>query len=74
LAVRSHLGVELELDAPPDPIEIPQNALVEIESLDTLCLGKVGLCEAGRVLVILEHTVDLHKLGRIQEVWHAPQA
>jgi hypothetical protein len=48
-------------------------ALVEIESLDTLLLGQVVVCEAARILVVGEHTVDLHKLARIREVWNAPQ-
>jgi len=46
---------------------------VEIESLDTLCLGQVVLIDGTTVLVVVNHAVDLHKLARIQEVWHAPK-
>jgi hypothetical protein len=73
--VRSRNTAEIELEDPaPETIGLHAGALVEIESLDTLSLGKVVLREETRILVAVEHTVDLHKLARIQEVWHAPNA
>ncbi len=73
--VRSRNRAEIELDdTAPVTIGLRPGALVEIESLDTLCLGKVVLREGMRMLVAVEHTVDLRKLARIQEVWDAPKA
>jgi hypothetical protein len=72
--VRSHHTSEVELDLPAEASGLKRGALVEIESLDTLSLGKVVLREETSILVVVEHTVDLHKLARIQEIWHAPQA
>ncbi len=70
--VRSRNRAEIELDDPaPETIGLHRGALVEIESLDTLYLGKVVLRQEARLLIAVEHTVDLHKLTRIQEVWHA---
>lgn len=72
--VRARRNAEIELDAAPAAIGLPTGALVEIESADALLLGQVVLREETRILVAVEHTVDLHKLARIQEVWHEPKA
>jgi hypothetical protein len=72
--VRARRGAEIELDPSLETASLQPGALVEIESLDTLSLGKVVSREETRILVAVEHTVDLHKLARIQEVWHAPNA
>lgn len=73
--VRWRNRTEIELDDPaPATIALRPGALVEIESLDTLSLGKVVLREETRMLVAVEHTVDLRKLARVQEVWDAPKA
>jgi hypothetical protein len=72
--VRAVDGREVELDPGPEVAGLQPGALVEIESLDTLCLGQVAWCGPARILVTAEHTVDLHKLARIQEVWDAPEA
>jgi hypothetical protein len=67
-------SAEIELDPSPETIGLERGALVEIESSDTLSLGKVVAREGTRILVAVEHTVDLHKLARIQEVWDAAKA
>ena len=72
-SVRTHSGAEIELNPSPEMVGLQTGALVEIESLDTLCLGQVVLIDGTTVLVVVNHAVDLHKLARIQEVWHAPK-
>jgi len=71
--VRTRSNAEIELDPSAEMVGLQTGALVEIESLDTLCLGQVVLIDGTTVLVVVNHAVDLHKLARIQEVWHAPK-
>jgi len=71
--VRTRSNAEIELDPSTEMVGLQTGALVEIESLDTLCLGQVVLIDGTTVLVVVNHAVDLHKLARIQEVWHAPK-